>query len=171
MKRTMLIGWTVAVIAAVALLPQPPKAHAQGKGGGRGASGISAIGSSSSRLDTLDKSFELTKDQKKAVKTLLDEAHKNAAPIREGLLKAHAAIGAAVQGNKGQAEIDAAAKSYADQAAAMAEHEMKALAGVIKLLTDAQRNNNAAVSAAFFMMRGAFLDKKWDDTPDTRVRY
>lgn len=127
---------------------------------------MSAIPSSASRLDTIDKAFELTKEQKKAVKALLDDAHKNAAATRDGLTKAHAAIGAAVQANKGQAEVDAAVKSYAEQTAVMASHEMKALADLIKLLNDTQRANNAAISSTFFLLRGAFLDpKKWDDVP------
>ena len=125
---------------------------------------------SRSRLDTLDVNFKLTKDQKKTIKGILDDAQKNAAPIREGLTKSHAAIAAAVQGNKGQAEIDAAVKSYAEQATAMATLEMKALADVMKVLDAEQRANNAAVSSAFFLLRGAFLDnKRWDDIPDGRM--
>lgn len=164
--RTLLI---VAALALAVMLSSTERAFAQGKGGGSRAPSMATIASSQSRLDTVDKAFELTKEQKKAVKTLLDEAHKSAAPIREGLTKTHAAIAAAVQGNKGQAEIDVAVKSYSEQTALMASHEMKALADVIKLLTDTQRANNAAISATFFLMRGAFLDnKKWDDVPNGR---
>jgi hypothetical protein len=48
--------------------------------------------------------------------------------------------------------------------------EMKALADVMKQLTDEQRANNAAISSAFFMMRGAFLDPKhWDDIPTGKL--
>lgn len=155
-------------LALAAVLSLPASSYAQRSAR---APSMASIGSSQSRLDTLDKSFQLTKDQKKEIKTLLDEAHKSAAPIRDGLAKTHADIAVAIQGNKGQAGIDAAAKSYADQAAAMASLEMKALADVMKLLTETQRENNAAVSAAFFMMRGALLAKKWDDIPENRVRY
>jgi len=147
-------------------------APAAQKGGGAKAPSMMNIGTSSSRLDALEKAFTLTKDQKKAVKTLLDDAHKAAAPIRDALAKTHAALGAAAQGNKGQADIDAAAKAYAEQASLMAAAEMKAMADVMRLLTDQQRADNAAISSTFFLMRGAFVDnKKWDDTPDTRQRY
>ena len=79
-------------------------------------------------------------------------------------------MAAAIQANKGQSDIDASVKSYAEQATAMTSIEMKALADVMKALDAEQRANNAAVSAAFFMMRGAFLDsKKWDDIPDGRL--
>jgi Spy/CpxP family protein refolding chaperone len=123
-----------------------------------------------SRLDTLDAAFTLTKEQKKSIKALLDDAHKSAAPAREGLTKTRAAIAAAIQGNKGQADIDAAVKAYAEQSAAMTAIEMKALADIMKAVDATQRANNAAVSSAFFLLRGAFLDsKRWDDIPDGRM--
>jgi Spy/CpxP family protein refolding chaperone len=141
-------------------------------GAQRGGANIRSIVAPQSRLIAMEKSFELTKEQKNAVKLLMDTAHKDAAPIREGLTRTHAALGAAVQAGKDQAEIDAAAKAYAEQAAAMAAAEMKAMAAVMKQLTEAQRAMSPAISATFFNMRGAFLDnKKWDDVPESRVRY
>jgi Spy/CpxP family protein refolding chaperone len=113
----------------------------------------------------MEADFTLTKDQKKAIKTLFDDAYKTAEPVRDALAKAHASLGAAIQAKKDQTEIDAAIKSYAEQAAAMTSIEIKALADMLKTLTEQQRSNNAAVSRAFFLMRGAFLEKKWDDIP------
>jgi Spy/CpxP family protein refolding chaperone len=141
------------------------------RGGGGGRGGGATLGPvTRSRLDTLDVGFNLTKDQKKTIKGLLDDAQKNAAPAREGLLRTRAAVAAAIQGSKSPAEIDAAVADYAEQAAVMMAIEMKALAEVMKALTPAQRANNAAISTAFFLMRGAFLDsKKWDDAPDGRA--
>ena len=170
MKTTSkLLGSALAsALAFAAVFSIPAVSNAQkGK-----SANIPTIVAPPSRLVALEKSFELTKDQKNSIKLLMDTAHKDAAPIRDGLLKTHAALGAAVQANKDQAEIDAAAKAYAEQAAAMAGAEMKALTDVMKLLTDAQRGNSAAISAAFFSFRGAFLDNKhWDDVPESRVRY
>lgn len=158
---------SAAAACAIFLLLSPLAAQRGGRGGG-----IRPIVAPESRLVSLEKSFELTKDQKNQIKALMDAAHKNAAPIRDGLLKAHEAMGAAVQGGKAQPEIDAAARAYAEQAAAMAALEMKALADIVKTLTDTQRSNNAAISAAFFNMRGAFLDnRRWDEVPESRVRY
>jgi hypothetical protein len=122
-----------------------------------------------SRLDTLASDFQLSKEQKKNVKALLDEAHKNAAATRDALFNSHAAIGTAIAANKGQAEIDAAVKQYGQQAAAMATLEMKALAQVLQALEPAHRANQAAVRSAFVLMHGIFLDaKKWDAVPDSR---
>lgn len=157
---------TAALIVALSAWP-----HAQRGGGGRGGGGMSGGegGYQYSRLEILANGFALTKDQKKTVKTLLDDAHKGAAATREALATSHAAIGAAIAANKSQAEIDAAVKEYAKQAAAMTELEMKALAEVLMKLEPEQRTNGAAIRSAFFMMRGIFLDdKKWDAVPDSR---
>jgi Spy/CpxP family protein refolding chaperone len=172
-SRQLIVG--VFVLAALVLVALPTSSTAvsaaqKGGGGGRGGGGNIALGSSQGRLDILEQAFTLTKEQKKTVKTLMDDAHKSAAPAREGLVRTRAAVAAAVQGNKSAAEIDAAVKSYAEQSAAMAGVEMKALADIMKVLDATQRANNAAISRVFFMMRGAFLDnKKWDDIPDGKM--
>jgi Spy/CpxP family protein refolding chaperone len=160
-----------ALVGAMILVAMTALPHAQ-RGGGRGGGGSSGGefgGYKLSRLEILTNDFGLNKDQKKAVKALLDDAHKGAASTREGLLNAHAAIGAAITANKGQAEIDAAVKQYGQQAAAMATLEMKTLADLMQQLEPAQRSNGSAVRSAFFLMRGAFLDAKgWDKAPDAR---
>ena len=155
---------TAALIVGAAAWP-----YAQRSGRGGGAPGGEFGGFQLSRLETLTNEFALTKDQKKAVKALLDDAHKSAAPTRDALVNAHAAIGAAIAGNKSQAEIDAAVKQYGQHAAAMTGLEMKALAQLLQQLEPEQRSNGVAVRSAFFLMRGAFLDpKKWDAVPDSR---
>jgi Spy/CpxP family protein refolding chaperone len=154
------------VMATMFALPSVGSAQRGGGGGGfRGGGSITR-----SRLDALDNDFELTKDQKKSIKTILDDAHKSAAPIRDALTRTHAAIGTAIQEGKGDAEIDAAVQAYAEQAAAMTAVEVKALADVMKTLNERQLANNAAISRAFFSLRGAFLDpKKWDDIPSGKL--
>jgi len=165
-RRSVSLLTTLALVLFVAAWP-----HAQRGGGGRGGGGMPSgeNGYQYSRLEILANGFDLTKDQKKTVKTLLDDAHKGAAATREALASSHAAIGAAIAANTGQAEIDAAVKEYAKHAAAMTELEMKALADVLMKLEPEQRTNGAAIRSAFFMMRGVFLDdKKWDAVPDSR---
>ena len=152
------------VTVPVMLMPAPAAAPAAQKGGAR-----VSVSSNRARLDTLTINFKLDGDQKKAIKALLDEAYKNAESARVGLTQSHAAIAAAIQGNKGQAEIDAAVTAYASHATAMAANEMKAMAQLMNALTEEQRANNAAISQAFFMLRGAFLEKKWDDIPSGRL--
>jgi Heavy-metal resistance len=158
----------VVLAGAIILMTMAASLHAQ-RGGGGGMSGGQFGGFQLTRFEILTADFQLNKDQKKAVKLMLDDAHKAAAATREGLLAAHAAIGAAIAGNKGQAEIDAAVKQYGQQAAAMATLEMKALGQLVQQLEVNQRGNQAAVRSAFLLMHGIFLDaKKWDAVPDSR---
>jgi Spy/CpxP family protein refolding chaperone len=158
----------VAVVGLLAATSGPTLAQRGGRGGGSSGGGEFG-GFALSRFQILSDGFALTKDQKKSVKALLDDAHKNAAGTRDALLAAHAALGAAITANKGQAEIDAAVKEYAHQAAAMSALEMKTLAQLIEQLDPQQRANQSAVRSAFFLMRGIFLDpKKWDAVPDSR---
>ena len=156
-----LVGLVAAVVVMGAL---PILASAQRSGGGAPATPVDQT-----RLNILESAFKLNKDQKKAVKTILDDAHKNAASVRESLTSTHAAIAAAIQSNKSQDVVDAAVNEYAKQAAAMTALEMQALAQVLQSLDPEQRTNGAGVRSAFFLMRGIFLDnKRWDDVPDGR---
>ena len=171
MKRAVIVRSSLVILAGgIVLMTMAASPHAQrgGRGGG-GTSGAPMGGFQLARLEILTADFQLSKDQKKAVKAMLDEAHKSAAATREGLISAHAAIGAAIAANKSQAEIDAAVKQYGQQAAAMATLEMKALGQLVQQLDVTQRGNQAAVRSAFLLMHGIFLDaKKWDAVPDSR---
>src|SRR5215472_4832379 len=66
------------------------------------------------RLDMLGQILNLTKDQKKDVKTILDDGQKEAAPLHEQLAKSRAQVAAAIAAGKSQADIDQAIKAYAD---------------------------------------------------------
>ena len=137
-----------------------------GRGGGGGDVGGGAPAYQFTRLQLLEQDFKLTKDQKKSVKALLDDAHKSAAPIRDALASTRTQIVAVIQRNGSEAEIDAAVKAYANQAAAMTALEMNAFADLLKAITPEQRGDPNAMRAAFFLMRGIFIDKKWDEVPE-----
>jgi len=159
----------LTAVAVIVLLAAVTPALAQR--GGRGGGGGGGVGGAFpfSRLESLEQNFKLDGEKKKAVKAVLDEAHKNAAPVREGLLTTHAALGAAVQAGKSQAEIDAAAAAYGEQAAAMARIEMDALAKVLAI-ADPELQNQQAIQTTFYMVRGMFLKAgKWDEIPERNV--
>ena len=158
-SRGLIVGALIAIASVGAVA-------AQGGGGGSSAPrGSFSLG----RLGLIENAFVLKKEQTKQVKTILDDAGKSAMPVREQLAKTRAAIADAIHAKKPQAEIDAAVNAYAAQAAAMAALEMKAMARVLQSLEQPQRANAGAVSSLFFMMRGAFLDKNWDDVPGTKL--
>jgi len=161
------------VLAAVlvALVATAGFAQRGGRGGGGGDTGGGQMTLELSRLEQLTVTFKLNKDQKQKVKALLDDAQKNAAPIRDGLTETRDAIAAAIQGGQAQNDIDKAVAGYAAQATAMTELEMRALARVLQTLDKDQAANAAGVQTAFFMVRGMFLSKKWDVIPDGSYRY
>lgn len=120
------------------------------------------------RLDILAVSLGLTKEQKDTVKTQLDAEHKSAAPVRARLLSTRAAIVAAIQATKPQADIDAAAAAYAAEVTAMTQLEVKALAEVLAMLTPDQqtRARTNGIRTPFFLFRGIFLDdRRWNTAP------
>ena len=164
-NRLKLIGTFAFVTAFVAIATMVGVAQ---RGGGGGGGGGSAVASGAppvreNRLDTLTMSFKLTNEQKDATKSLLDAAHKSAAPLREGLRTTRTAISAAIVARKPQPEIDAAIAAYAEKATAMTAFEMKTLADLMRTLTPEQRQNSAASQQTFFMFRGIFLDeRRWN---------
>ena len=167
----MRLTWNSAVIlpAAMVISISSGAVMAQRGGRGGGAPGMPGGAFPLSRMESLQESFKLEGDKKKAVKAALDEAHKSAAPVREALLTTHAALGAAVQGGANQDAVDAAARAYGEQAAAMARIEMDAIVKVIAI-ADPDLQNPQAIQAAFFMARGMFLKSgKWDEIPERNV--
>jgi len=132
-----------------------------GAGGGRGGSmDLPSVGAGRpSRLDQLTQTLKLNKDQKKEVKSILDEAQKEATPVREQMAKSRAAIGDAIQGGKSQDEINQLVSSEAALESQMAGIELGAFAKIFKGLDKDQQANTRSV---FQMMKGMFNGKNWN---------
>jgi hypothetical protein len=166
--NTMKFSSVAGIVVAVTVMASGA-AVAQRGGGRGGAPGMPGGAFPLSRMESLQENFKLDGDKKKAVKALLDETNRSAAPVREALLTTHAALGAAVQAGATQDAVDAAARAYGEQAAAMARIEMEAIAKVIAI-ADPELQNPQAIQAAFFMARGMFLKSgKWDEIPEQNV--
>jgi Spy/CpxP family protein refolding chaperone len=103
--------------------------------------------------------LKLTKEQKKDVKSLMDEAQKEAAPLKDQIAKSRAQLAAAIEAGK-QDDIDKAVKSHSELEAQMAAIEMKAFAGIYKMLDADQRQRSRTV---FTIMPGIFHAKNWAD--------
>ena len=131
-----------------------------GKGGGAGSGPLMPMNSTPDKLGVLTDAFKLTKDQKKLVKTVLDEGQKEAGPLREEAAKSRQAIGEAVSAGKSQEEIDKLVKSHAGIETQMAGIEMKAFARIFKEL-DKEQQPRAQI--LFQMMNGIFKNKNWND--------
>jgi len=137
-------------------------ASAQRGGGGRDASGgsVMPMGNTPDKLAILTDNLKLSKDQRKLVKTVLDEGQKEAAPLRDEAAKGRQAIGQAISASKSQDEIDKLVKSDADIESQMAGIEMKAFAKIYQGL-DKEQQSRAQV--LFQMMNGIFKGKNWNE--------
>ena len=137
-------------------------ASAQRGGGGKGAGSgpIMPMNSTPDKLGIITDTFKLTKDQRKLVKTVLDEGQKEAAPLRDEVAKSRQVIGEAVSAGKSQDEIDKLVKSHAGAASQMAGIEMRAFARIFKEL-DKEQQPRAQV--LFQMMNGIFKSKNWNE--------
>ncbi len=131
-------------------------------GGGRGGMSLPNIGPPRmSRLDTMSGILKLTKDQKKEVKSIMEEGQKEAAPLRDELTKGREQIAEAVASGKSQDEVNQAVKAYAEVEGRMARIELDAFAKVYKLLDSEQKSKSAPV---FQMMAGIFNNKNWNES-------
>jgi hypothetical protein len=111
------------------------------------------------RLETITQVMQLDKDQKKFMKEAFDEAQKEAAPLREQLVKSHEAIGAAALAGKSPEEINSLVSSHTALEAQMTQIELKAFVKVFLKLNKTQQGN---IRLLFQMMRGMFSEKNWN---------
>jgi len=141
----------------------------RGGGGGGGGMGGESMGGMSgpaggsmvriSRMEMITDMLKLNKDQKKLVKTTLDEGQKDAAPVREQLLKGRKAIAEAVASGS-QESINTAVNNYAAAEAQMAAIELQAFAKIYPALEKDQQQHGGQF---FAMMNGIFKGKNWNE--------
>ncbi len=150
LKRILIVTLAVASVAL-----------AQGKKGGGGGGGGQApmMGASVSKMDMFTQILKLDKDEKKQVKTVMDEAQKEAMPVRDQMEKGRLAIATAVAANK-QDDVDAAIKTYATAETQMAGLEMGAFAKIYQALDKEQQAKSPQV---FAMFPGIFKGKNWNE--------
>jgi hypothetical protein len=129
-----------------------------GGGGSKGGGGGMAQPSSVSRMDQFTQILKLDKDEKKTVKSVMDDAQKEATPVKDQMEKGRLAVAQAVAGGK-QEEIDGAVKSYAAAETQMAGIEMNAFAKIYNALDKDQQQKSPQI---FQMMPGIFKGKNWN---------
>jgi len=152
----MIARLVLAGIMAAGLL----SAQRGGKGGGGGGDYVPTAQQTPSRLDMIDNIIKLNKDQKKSVKTLMDDGQKEAAPLRDQILKGSQDLGQAVLDGKSQDEIDKAVSANAALQAQMTGIEMRVFAKLYQSLDKEQQPKAAPV---FYMMPGIFMTKNWNE--------
>jgi Spy/CpxP family protein refolding chaperone len=134
-----------------------------GEGGGaRGGLSLPSISPSRmSRLDTMAAILKLNKEQKKQVKSIMDEGQKQGAAVRDEIAKRREQLGEAIASGKSQDEISQAVKAYAELEGQMARIELDAFAKIYQLLDNEQRSKTAPI---FQMIAGIFMNKNWNET-------
>jgi len=134
----------------------------RGGGGGRGASSAPIMmgGGQADKLSVLTDALKLNKDQKKMVKTVLDEGQKDATPLRDEAIKSRLAIGEAISAHKSQDEIDQLVKSHAAVESQMAGLEMKVF---VKIYQGLDKDQQPRAQTLFQMMNGIFKNKNWNE--------
>jgi hypothetical protein len=144
-------------------------AMAQGYGGGRGRAGAgdmdprAAGPPSSNRFENIATSLNLNKDQRKTVRTILEDGAKAAAPIREQMSKSRIAVGEAITANKSEDELKQVAKTASDLNAQLSQLEIKTFAKTYAALDDIQKKDMRGLGRALFLMNGMYHIKNWTD--------
>jgi imidazolonepropionase-like amidohydrolase len=139
---------------------------AQRGGGGRGGGDTGAIpqmGGVQSKSDTIAAVLNLTKDQKKAVKTILDEGAKAATPVRDQLSKSRLAAGEAILAKKSDDDVRQAAKSSAELSAQLSQVELQTFAKIFASLNEAQKADQQGIARVLAMMNGIYRNKNWNE--------
>lgn len=149
---------SLAVLAASLASAQ----YSGGGGGGRGGGGRGgAIGMPAlPRIYQIGDLLALDKEQRKQVMTIMDDAQKEAAPVRDHLPSAQLAIAQTIQAGKSQDEIDKTVAAYAALDTQMTAIELRSFAKIAQVLRDDQKTRMPAV---YRIMRGLFNTKDWND--------
>ena len=134
-----------------------------GGGGGDMGEGNLMPAGTPTRLDTIATIFNLNKDQKKAVKTILEEGAKEAAPLRDQISKSRIAVGDAVAGKKGDDDIKQSVKASGELSARLTQLEVKTFARIFASLDETQKTDRQSISRVFGMMNGIYHTKSWNE--------
>jgi Spy/CpxP family protein refolding chaperone len=160
--------WTRLILAGIlAVAVAPAQRGGMGGGGmdggptmGGGMDRGGLTGHATGRLDLISDTLKLDKDQKKKVKTIMDDGQKEATPVKDQMIKARMAIAEAVAAGKGKDEIDKAAAAYAAAEARMHQIELTAFAKIYQAL---EKDQQAKVRPVFAMMSGIFKGRNWNE--------
>jgi Spy/CpxP family protein refolding chaperone len=147
-----------------------PATIASAQRGGGGATGMhpgdqiinQSAPSATTKMDAISKQLKLTRDQKKQIQSIFDEAHKGAAPLRKQILEGRAKIADAILEGKSQPEIDEIVSSEGALMGQMAATEMRAFADLYKTLKPDQQQKAGQILP---MMAGIFDQERAWDTP------
>lgn len=130
-------------------------------GGDRGGMGnVGMMSRPSNRMDLISQMLNLNKDQKKQVKSIMDDGQKDAAPVRDEIVKSREAIAEAVASGKKGDELKPLETTYAAAAAKMHVIELSSFAKIYQIL---EADQQAKAGQLYGMMSGVFHGKYWTE--------
>jgi len=115
------------------------------------------------KFDTIATTLGLSKDQKKAVKTILEEGAKEAAPLRDQIGKSRIAVGDAIVARKSDDEIKQTATTSSGLSAQLSQLELQAFAKIFASLDDTQKANRQGLGRVLGLMNGIYRNKNWNE--------
>ena len=139
---------------------------AQGKKGGGGSGGNDAgigVAPAANRFEKIAQALNLNKDQKKAVRQILDDGAKESAPLRDQISKSRVAVGEAVTAKKGDDELKQVARTSSDLSTQLSEFELKTFAKVVASLDDTQKKDMRGLQTALVLMNNIYHTKNWNE--------
>jgi len=161
---------SIAALAAGFVFAQGPGG---GGGGGMGGGGGVAPQVPMARPGALERmvtTCNLTKDQKKEFKSIMDAAQKDAEPLRKQLLQSVQQLAAEVVKAKSPDDVKAQIEAVGLASGQMTQLEMKTFAQLYKLLEDDQKKaTGTRLFSQFFnhqyysATNGIFMGKDWED--------
>jgi hypothetical protein len=159
LKKILLAG----VLATSMAMAQGGYSGGRARQGGADMDPRAGRSSSSNRFDSIANALNLNKDQKKTVRTILEDGAKEAAPIRDQMSKSRIAVGAAITANKSEDELKQIAKTSSDLDAQLSELEIKTFAKTFGTLDDTQKKDLQGLGRALFLMNGMYHIKNWTE--------
>jgi len=114
------------------------------------------------KLEAIATTLNLSKDQKKAVKTILDDGAKEAAPVRDRVSKSRVAVGEAVVAKKSAGEIQQAAKTSSEFSTQLTQVELNAFAKIVAALDNTQKANRQGMGRVLILVNHIYGNKNWN---------
>lgn len=138
-------------------------AQRSGRGGGGSEDGTPQMMAVQTKFDTIAATLNLDKDQKKAVRAILEEGAKEAAPVRDQIGKSRIAVGDAILAKKSDDEIKQAAATSSGLSAQLSQIELQTFAKIFAALDDTQKANRQGLGRLLGLMNGIYRNKNWND--------
>jgi Spy/CpxP family protein refolding chaperone len=150
----------IRIVLMILLLTGSALAQRGGRGGGEDGPPIPVA--QPSVLDKMVTACNLSKDQKKQFKTLLDAASKSAEPLRKQIPASLQLIGTAAVSGKNADELKRLMEENGEMRARLSELEYKTFGELYNLLTPDQRKGPGG-QRLFNLTSGILMKKNWNE--------